>query len=248
MPSFKLFDFNIADVELTDGDDPFIDHKQFIIQAFGINENKETVSITITDFNPYFYIRIPDQWAASMKHKLLKKIKSYVGSYYAESIISKQCTIVKRKQLYGFDGGREYKFFKIVFKNTRALYKVKNMFCIKQCKDPRCGEWNPTYHKTCSKCDMLKKELATDKMGASAAAVKDWGFHSPVIDETGYKWGKTNYYLHSYEANIPPLLRFFHITGISPSGWITFDPSDEINPKTTTCTFEYECNYLDIKP
>ena len=246
MPSFKLFDFNIADVEVTDGEDPFVDHKQFIIQAFGINENKETVSITIADFNPYFYIRIPDQWAGSMKHKLLKKIKLYVGSYYADSIISRQCKIVKHKQLYGFDGGREYKFFKIVFKNTRALYKVKNMFCIKQCKDPRCGEWNPTHNKTCSKCDMLKKDLvAADK---ATAAVKDWGFHSPVIDETGYKWGKTNYYLYSYEANIPPLLRFFHITGISPSGWITFDSSDEITPKTTTCTYEYECSYQDIKP
>jgi len=41
MTSFKLFDFNIADVELTDGDDPFVDHKQFIIQAFVKLGNRE---------------------------------------------------------------------------------------------------------------------------------------------------------------------------------------------------------------
>ena len=243
MAPFKLYDFNISDVETSDeGDNPFIDHKQFTIQAFGINELKETVSITINDFKPYLYIRIPDQWAGSMKHKILKKVRSYVGPYYAESILSRQCTIVKHKQLYGFDGGRKYKFFKMVFQNTRALYKVKNMFCIKQCKDPRCGEWNATSNKKCCKCSMNGQAVTKDD------ATKDWGFHSPVIDEAGYKWGKTNYYLYSYEANIPPLLRFFHITEISPSGWVTFDMSTEISPKATTCTYEYECSYLTIKP
>ena len=249
MASFQLYDFNISDVETNDGDDnPFIDHKQFIIQAFGINEKKETVSITISDFKPYLYIRIPDQWAGSMKHKLLKKIRSFVGSYYADSIISRQCKIVKHKQLYGFDGGRKYKFFKIVFQNTRALYKVKNMFCIKQCKDPRCGEWNATSNKTCCKCSTLKGGVEKKGLDKPAGFSKDWGFHSPVIDEAGYKWGKTNYYLYSYEANIPPLLRFFHITEISPSGWVTFDTTNEISPKTTTCTYEYACSYLNIKP
>ena len=29
-------------------------------------------------------------------------------------------------------------------------------------------------------------------------------------------------YLKLYEANLPPLLRYFHIRDISPSGWITF--------------------------
>ena len=34
----------------------------------------------------------------------------------------------------------------------------------------------------------------------------------------GYKFQGTSTYL--YEANIPPLLRYFHIKEISPSGWI----------------------------
>ena len=31
-----------------------------------------------------------------------------------------------------------------------------------------------------------------------------------------------NTFLKLYESSLPPLLRYFHIQDISPSGWITF--------------------------
>ena len=55
-----------------------------------------------------------------------------------------------------------------------------------------------------------------------------------------------------YEANIPPLLRFFHLREISPSGWIalpckkTFEIKG--SNKTTTCDFEFSINYKNIVP
>ena len=42
----KLIDFNV------------IEKDQFIIQMFGINEKRETFSITINDFNTFIYIKI----------------------------------------------------------------------------------------------------------------------------------------------------------------------------------------------
>jgi hypothetical protein len=48
-----------------------------------------------------------------------------------------------------------------------------------------------------------------------------------------------------YEANIPPLLRFFHIKEISPSGWIKLMKTSPGN-KTTTCTYEYIVSSKDI--
>ena len=53
-----------------------------------------------------------------------------------------------------------------------------------------------------------------------------------------------------YEANIPPLLRYFHIQNISPSGWIEI-PNKYIKDtftKTTTCTYEYTVDYDAIIP
>ena len=53
-----------------------------------------------------------------------------------------------------------------------------------------------------------------------------------------------------YESNIPPLLRYFHITTVSPSGWVSFNTSRMIKPpiSTTTCKYEYLCSYKDLTP
>ncbi len=51
-----------------------------------------------------------------------------------------------------------------------------------------------------------------------------------------------------YEANIPPLLRYFHIQNISPSGWIQLPKKKTLcrPEKKTTCKYEFEINYKDI--
>jgi DNA polymerase elongation subunit (family B) len=57
--------------------------------------------------------------------------------------------------------------------------------------------------------------------------------------------------LELYESgNIPPLLRYFHIHNVSPSGWISFYLNKVIKPsvQTTTCTFEYICPLSAITP
>ena len=67
--------------------------------------------------------------------------------------------------------------------------------------------------------------------------------------KTGYKFGRLP--LELYESgNIPPLLRFFHIHEVSPSGWISLVTSRVIKPlvQTTTCTYEYICPLEELKP
>jgi DNA polymerase elongation subunit (family B) len=53
-----------------------------------------------------------------------------------------------------------------------------------------------------------------------------------------------------YESNIPPLLRYFHIKNISPSGWVSVQYNKAYKPstQTTTCTFECICPSIYITP
>ena len=53
-----------------------------------------------------------------------------------------------------------------------------------------------------------------------------------------------------YESNIPPLLRFFHIKNVSPSGWVNVQYNRAYKPttKTTTCTFECICSSALVLP
>lgn len=53
-----------------------------------------------------------------------------------------------------------------------------------------------------------------------------------------------------YEANIPPLLRMFHLRKMSPSGWIEL-PKEKTTVRkyhSTSCNYEYTINYRNIKP
>ena len=62
-----------------------------------------------------------------------------------------------------------------------------------------------------------------------------------VLKKEGYRGTRI------YESNILPLLRYFHIQNISPSGWIGFNSSTRsITRRKTTCVYEYSINYDNI--
>ena len=62
----------------------------------------------------------------------------------------------------------------------------------------------------------------------------------------GYLFNGT--YTKIYECMIPPLLRFFHIQNISPSGWVRIEQYRKISSssKQTRCDYEFECKFSDI--
>jgi len=205
--SFRIFDFNVKDVKhdvKDDDEDASLkmkkkkkDEHTFMIQMFGKNEKGKTCSINVTGYAPFFYIKIPDKWGIANKLTFMNHLKEKIlGDYYKDGLL--ECKLVKRKKLYGFDGGRQHKFLVLKFANMRVYYKVRGIFYDKQ-----------------KKLKMYR------------------GFERTTP-------------LELYEANIPPLLRFFHIKEISPSGWISLSNEYKVQTNKTTCDYEYEVNYKNI--
>lgn len=66
----------------------------------------------------------------------------------------------------------------------------------------------------------------------------------------GYVFCDTNTKL--YEGNIPPLLRYFHIKNISPSGWVAIPKKKAVlikeEQKKVNCHYEIEVNINNIVP
>jgi DNA polymerase elongation subunit (family B) len=229
--SFRLLDFNIFDEKRENNDDSEDeggddddnantaastakkykkDEKFTTIQMFGINENGETCAIFVRDYQPFFYVKVGDEWSIPQKSAFISHLKDKVGKFYQDSILDVESKLIKRKKLYGFDGGKEHKFILIKFKNVATMNKVKNMW-FKYGKDGK-----------------------------------------QVLRHDGYMYFNTK--TEIYESNIPPILRFFHVHDISPSGWIGFQSKRAkqihggVGIQTTTCKYEYELASRDIVP
>ena len=227
--SFRLLDFNIYDATASEPCDPgYYSHmnKRMVIQMFGINEQGGTCAIFVEDMNPFFYVLVPSTWTEYTKKRFVDDTIKKMG--FSEGLILKEkCALVKKKKLYGFDGGKLHNFVVLYFKSLTIMNKVKDMWYI-----------SSTF----------------ESGGAGAAAAGNAGASSGKystsydLNPEGYNYNGSC--LRIYESNIPPLLRFFHMNEISPSGWVEFSkesateiPSEQ---KTTTCTHEFVISMQDI--
>ena len=213
--SFRLFDFKVHDQapgtqnqsnssSSSNGGNGYPkkfskDKKRFIIQMFGINEQGHTCCIHVNNYEPFFYVKVPETWGFDAKARFITELKKEVGKFSEDSILADECKLLRRKKLYGFDGGKDHKFLMLKFKNMATMNKVKNLWY-----ERKGTEWrlNPHGHK-----------------------------------ET-----------QIYEANIPPLLRYFHIKDISPSGWVKIKGEPIVTEKQTTCMHEYCVGHKDVVP
>jgi len=207
--TFRLYDFNIYNEKIQDSTSSgseeekkkeYKDESKFVIQMFGKNEKGESCSIIADGFKPFFYVKVGDSWTGKEKEAFLFHLKKRIGKYYEGSI--SECKLIKRRKLYGFDGGKEHKFLCIKFENMPSFNKAKNFW---------------------------------------------YGYDRKLLSD-GLVFENTSTYL--YEANIPPLLRLFHIRDISPSGWVALPNKNTryIQEKKTTCDFEARINYKFIIP
>jgi DNA polymerase elongation subunit (family B) len=176
---------------------------KFVIQMYGINEKGETCSISVDDYQPFFYILVLDSWTQENCDKFYKELCHKIGKQGETSIVSVK--LVEYNKLYGFTAGKQSKFIHIVFQNTSTMMRVR-------------GLWYEWIENGDEKIRKLK----------------------PMYSQ-GCK-------LELYESKLPPLLRYFHIHNISPSGWVFIPVNEVIIPenKTTTCKFEYICSYKQI--
>ena len=128
--------------------------------------------------------------------------------------------LVDYHKLYGFSGGKKHKFIQFVFKNVAAMNKMK-------------GLW---YEPSTPKPIVSTQEGAEPAPKYSSRKMRAFYFQGTSVE--------------IYESSIPPLLRYFHINNISPSGWV-FVPTSKVKTpifRTTTCTYEYICKVSQITP
>jgi DNA polymerase elongation subunit (family B) len=226
--SFRLFHFDIFNsAPLDNGDNASssddekgakpkrTDDKLFMVQMYGINEKGETASIFIDDFQPFFYVKVEDNWTESTMQGFVREIKQNLGDYYKTSLVAFE--MIDSQKLYGFAAGKLSKFVKLTFKNTVAFNKAKNLWYVKN----QIG--SNTVRTLC-----YYKTKQGKKMHNSACL--------PFLKDT-----------ELYEANLPPLLRYFHINSVWPNGWVSVNGRDT-GIHTTSCKYEFIISQKNVVP
>ncbi len=218
------------------GKEKIASNRVFQIQMFGMNERGKTCSITVPDFKPFFYAKIgrlgnnsaflpEDEWDSNHARRFVKYLKSLVPDTEEHA-----CELVRHKKLYMFDAGKEHQFIKLVFKNLAAMKRARALWFI-----PAAPNKN--------------KPLVSVSAAAAAAASGKPPRSDMRMNPKGLLF--QGYALSIYESNLPPLLRYFHIREISPSGWVSFPLSKAklvklTDLKRSTCDYEYIVSKDDI--
>jgi hypothetical protein len=130
MLEFQVLSWHAEDMDLKNGDASPTDGEEegrtrldpkdvnYVIKAFGRSKSGESVSLTITDFKPYFYVKLPDKWTPSCKERFRAaledtKLPCFRNVYSYE--------VVERKDLWGYTNFRAFKFMKISFNSCKFM-------------------------------------------------------------------------------------------------------------------------------
>ena len=94
--------------------------KSLIIRTYGLTREGVSVCLEITDFQPYFLLKLPENFSKSNTSTLQQRIKTMVK--YNKKDILFSC--VHMKKLYFFDNYKDHLFLKINFKTDNARWQT----------------------------------------------------------------------------------------------------------------------------
>ena len=161
------------------GDKP----RQFVIHLFGTSVEGKTLCVEVRGFCPSFFVELPS--TGNPDDHLNAVLRRMRPSWKVKG------TVVRRKKMIGYTGGRSYVFAQLTVGSMKYFYEARKAF-LDENQRPR-------------------MQLATGPP------------------------------LRVYEANLDPMLRFFHTRRIAPCGWVSVNGTQVSETKIV-------CEWEDISP
>jgi DNA polymerase elongation subunit (family B) len=96
------------------------ENEQYTIFVFGVNQENIPITLSITDFYPFFFIEIPIQWNSSCIYSVKESLK----------FRGKSIEYLERKRYHGFENNKIRHFLKLSFYSARSMrylrYQIAN--------------------------------------------------------------------------------------------------------------------------
>lgn len=94
--------------------------KHLVLRTYGLTKEGNSVCLEITGFEPYFLLKLPENWTKSKIKTLQNRILTRV-KYYKDDL---SFSVVRMKKLYYFDNYKDHSFLKISFKTDGARWET----------------------------------------------------------------------------------------------------------------------------
>ena len=142
---FQILDCEVFNEEIVDDDDgsdfssssdeddkrfsekkEIVCDKKFIIQLYGRTLSGKSISVSVTDFTPFFFVKVPEHWDKNNVKKFGNYVRGEMLPKYRENLLSVK--LMKKQEFYGFTDFEKFPFARFVFSNTVALRNCKKIF------------------------------------------------------------------------------------------------------------------------
>jgi len=248
-PTFRLFDFKVTNEKAQFGAKRGEDSKEFIIQMFGIDERGKSYSLFVKNFQPFFYVKVGNDWGVPTKESFLSRIK-------------RELRVAELTAKYR-SWKKNYKIIPPVPKDGETQVSF-----IHRCLE---DDFRSYYETSITDCKIIKRKklygfdkgkdhrFVLFKFKNVTALNKVKNLWYDIIPDPSSLFNR-RYILKTlrfrgfdtelYEAKLPPLLRYFHIQKISPSGWVQLPRKKliRIGKARTYCDFEFTIDQRHLVP
>jgi DNA polymerase elongation subunit (family B) len=186
---------------------------QYTITLFGATAAGQSVSLDVTGFEPYFFVELPDDWAAAQQTAYQRYLVAAAGLNELEQA-AVSFDIECHRSFWDFTNNKLFTFLRVQARTKRIWTRLRDV----------------TLHSETMTPIPLSLSVVRPRTSASSA--------------------DRSIPLRVYEANIDPMLRFFHERELKPAGWATVGDGawDESETGGTTAAIQARCDWEDIRP
>lgn len=203
--------------------------KHFQILMFGSDSHGRSVCLQVEDFRPYFFVRLPEGLTCEGLETFEDWIREQLpGQCRSLPIMHRE----RHKTLLDYTHGFAADFLRIEVPSQGLWRILKDVFLTRQ-STPRIYAAKTMFGS--AEIAHFKKSLIT---ADGQASVGYWNAATGGIS------------LRLYEANIDPVLRFFHERDVSPAGWVTvpageWEWTEGSAAKAVQCV---SCDWRSVQP
>ena len=205
---FQILGSTAKDVEYETEEGGGKRYKAYQITMFGATATGASVSLDVTDFQPFFYIEIPEDWTPKERATYQRFLLAHLNDDEQTQVT---LTTERHKTFWDFTNDKLFTFLKVQTVTKRLWTRLRDICLDKESMMP------------------IQQPLSVVRPTAPKSATVA---------------------LRVFEANIDPILRFFHLREIKPAGWVRIAAGqwDEAPDAATTAAVQATAQWDYINP